>query len=122
MKLISQLSKESGIPVATIRFYEKRGLISSHTKEDVKTNNYSYYGEDVVEKLQFIQMAKAVGFTLLEIKEVIDAWYEKELTKKAKIEVLNKKLLQIDEKMKELKAMKKQIALCKFNIENDLSR
>lgn len=122
MKLISQLSKESGIPVATIRFYEKRGLISSHTKEDVKTNNYSYYGEDVVERLQFIQMAKAVGFTLLEIKEVIDAWYEKELTKKAKIEVLNKKLLQIDEKMKELKVMKKQIALCKFNIENDLSR
>ncbi|MDM1459547.1 MerR family transcriptional regulator [Myroides odoratimimus] len=122
MKLISQLSKESGMPVATIRFYEKRGLISSHTREDVKTNNYSYYGEDVVEKLQFIQMAKAVGFTLVEIKEVIDAWYEKELTKKTKIEVLNKKLLQIDEKMKELKAMKKQIALCKFNIENDLSR
>lgn len=121
MKLISQLSKQTEIPIATIRFYEKRGLISSHIKDNVKTNNYSYYGEDVVEKLQFIQMAKAVGFTLVEIKEVIDVWYEKELTKKAKTEVLNKKLLQIDEKMNELKAMKKQIALCKYNIENDLT-
>ncbi|WP_262491975.1 MerR family DNA-binding protein [Myroides marinus] len=84
------------------------------------TNNYAYYGNDVVDKLRFIQMAKAVGFTLSEIKEVIDAWYEKQFTKKAKLEVLNLKLKQIDEKMKELKTMKKQIALCKYNIENDV--
>ncbi|MDM1346135.1 MerR family transcriptional regulator [Myroides marinus] len=119
MKLISQLSKETGVPIPTIRFYEKTGLFSSTTKEEVTTNNYAYYGNDVVDKLRFIQMAKAVGFTLSEIKEVIDAWYEKQFTKKAKLEVLNLKLKQIDEKMKELKAMKKQIALCKYNIEND---
>jgi MerR family copper efflux transcriptional regulator len=65
-------------------------------------------------------MAKAVGFTLSEIKEVVDAWYKKQMSKSAKIEVLNKKLLQIDEKMKELKAVKKQIAVCKINIENEV--
>ena len=122
MMLISQLSKETGIPIPTIRFYEKKGLFTSTVKQTVTTNNYAYYGEEVVQKLQFIQMAKAVGFTLSEIKEVIDAWYVRELTKKAKLQVLNLKLQQIDKKMKELKAMKKQIALCKFNIENDLSR
>jgi len=121
MKLISQLSKETGIPIGTIRFYEKTGLFSGETKSEVTTNNYVYYGEEVVDKLRFIQMAKAVGFTLAEIKDVINAWYKKEISKSAKIEVLNKRLVQIDTKMKELKAMKKQIALCKFNIENDLS-
>ncbi|MFZ4928651.1 MerR family transcriptional regulator [Chryseobacterium sp. Mn2064] len=118
MKLISQLSKETEIPIATIRFYEKSGLFSGTKKEEVKTNNYVYYGDEVIEKLRFIQMAKAVGFTLSEIKEVIDVWYKKDLSKKAQIEVLDLKLLQINQKIKELTAMKKQISLCKFNIEN----
>lgn len=65
-------------------------------------------------------MAKAVGFTLAEIKEVVDAWYKKEISIKAKIEVLDKKLLQVDEKIKDLKAVKKQISLCKSNIINEV--
>lgn len=120
MKLINQLSKETGIPIGTIRFYEKSGLFTGEKKQEITTNNYVYYGNDVVEKLRFIQMAKAVGFTLAEIKEVVDAWYKKQISQKAKIEVLDKKLLQIDEKIKELKAVKKQIAICKFNIENGI--
>lgn len=120
MKLINQLSKETGIPIGTIRFYEKSGLFSGEKKHGVTTNNYVYYGNDVVEKLRFIQMAKAVGFTLAEIKEVVDAWYKKQISQKAKLEVLDKKLLQIDEKIRELKAVKKQIAICKFNIENGI--
>ncbi|WP_111633345.1 MerR family transcriptional regulator [Pedobacter cryoconitis] len=118
MKLINQLSKETGIPIGTIRFYEKSGLFSGEKKQEVTTNNYVYYGDDVVEKLRFIQMAKAVGFTLAEIKEVVDAWYQKKISRNAKIEVLDRKLIQIDAKISELKAVKKQIAICKFNIEN----
>lgn len=121
MKLISQLSKETGIPIGTIRFYEKTGLFAGETKREITTNKYVYYGDEVVEKLRFIQMAKAVGFTLSEIKEVIDVWYKREISKSAQIEVLNRKLSQIDEKIQELKAIKKQIELCKFNIENDIS-
>ena len=120
MKLINQLSKETGIPIGTIRFYEKSGLFKGETKKEVTTNNYVYYGDEVIDKLRFIQMAKAVGFTLSEIKEVVDAWYKKEINISSKIKVLDKKLQQIDEKIKELKAVKKQIALCKFNIENEI--
>lgn len=118
MKLINQLSKETGIPIGTIRFYEKSGLFSGETKKEVTTNNYVYYGDEVVEKLRFIQMAKAVGFTLSEIKEVIDVWYKKKLSQKAQIQVLDLKLAQIDQKIEELNIIKKQIALCKSNIRN----
>ncbi|MDR2272930.1 MAG: MerR family transcriptional regulator [Sphingobacterium sp.] len=117
MRLIHQLSKETGIPIGTIRFYEKSGLISGETKKEVTSNNYAYYGDECIEKLRFIQMAKAVGFTLSEIKEVVDVWYKREFTKMAQIEVLDRKLLQIDSKIEELKAMKNQISLCKYNIE-----
>ncbi len=117
MKLISQLSKDTGIPIGTIRFYEKSGLIKGKKRDDVKTNNYLFYAEDADDKLRFIQMAKAVGFTLNEIKEVIDIWYQKKISKSAQLDVLNKKLLQIDEKIQELKAMKRQIAICIKNVE-----
>ncbi|MBL4678133.1 MAG: MerR family DNA-binding protein [Mucilaginibacter sp.] len=118
MKLINQLSKETGIPIGTIRFYEKSGLIKGELKPEVKTNNYVYYGEEAADKLRFILMAKAVGFTLHEIKEVIDMWYEKTISKKAQLKVLDQKLLQIDEKISELNAMKAQIFICKTNIQN----
>ncbi len=121
MKLIHQLSKETGIPIGTIRFYEKSGLFSGKPKKEVTTNNYVYYDDEVIEKLRFIQMAKAVGFTLSEIKEVIDAWYQRQISTSAQIEVLNRKLIQIDKKINELKAMKKQITLCKVNIENSVT-
>ncbi|MBN9385909.1 MAG: MerR family transcriptional regulator [Chitinophagaceae bacterium] len=117
MKLINQLSKETGIPIGTIRFYEKSGLIKGEKKPEIKTNNYLYYGDEVIDKLRFIQMAKAVGFTLNEIKEVVDAWYRKAISKKAQVDVLSKKLLQIDKKIQELNAMKRQIAVCIQNIE-----
>lgn len=107
--------------MGTIRFYEKSGLFSGVKKKEVTTNNYVYYDKDVVEKIRFIKMAKAVGFTLAEIREVVDAWYKKQFTKNARLRVLDKKLVQLDEKIAELKAMKKQIAICKDNIGNDRS-
>ena len=118
MRLISQLSRETKIPIATIRFYEKTGLISGKKNPNVVTNNYMYYHDEEVDKLRFVQMAKAVGFTLPEIKKVIDVWYKKTISKKAQIEVLDKKLIQIDTKIKELNAMKRQIAICKKNIDD----
>ena len=119
MKLINQLSKETGIPVGTIRFYERSGLFSGQRKPEVTTNNYLYYSDEVVEKLQFIQMAKAVGFTLVEIKEVIEAWYKKEISLEASLKVLDLKLVQIQQKIQELTDMQNQILLCKQNLMNN---
>ncbi len=117
MKLINQLSKETGIPIASIRFYEKLGLFTGKKNNNVKSNNYTYYDDEVVSKLDLIRDAKSIGFTLSEIKELIDAWYSKRITKLKKLEILDNKLFQIEEKIKELKAVKKQIAFLKSEVE-----
>lgn len=119
MKLINQLSKETGIPIATIRFYEKSGLFAGKKKSDVKSNNYTYYDDEVAAKLDLIRDAKSVGFTLSEIKELIDAWYSKRITKEKKLNILDDKLSQIEEKIKELEAVKNQIAFLKKEVEKD---
>ena len=116
MKLISQISKESDTPIGTIRFYEKMGLFSGVKQTGKTTNNYVYYTDEVIGKLNFIKDAKETGFTLAEIKEVIDAWYGDKMTNEEKIAVFDKKLLQVDDKIKELKNVKKQIAICKKDV------
>lgn len=107
--LISELSKKTGISVHAIRFYEKSGLIAGRRDESIKSNNYFHYDEVTVEKLEFISDAKSVGFTIKEIGQIIDAWYNRKYSKKEKLQILNDKLLSLERKMKEIREMKKHI-------------
>ena len=107
--LIHELSKKTGLSPHTIRFYEKSGLIHGRRDPQVKSNNYFHYDEETVEKLEFINDAKSVGFTIAEIGQIIDAWYHNKFTKKQKLEILDQKLEALEQKMKEIREMKKQI-------------
>ena len=87
--------------------------------ENVKSNNYFHYDEETVEKLEFISEAKSVGFTINEIGQIIDAWYNNKYSKKEKLTILEEKLLSLEKKLKEIKEMKKQIARFKKDIVGD---
>ncbi|MEN9884499.1 MAG: hypothetical protein RLZZ420_1716 [Bacteroidota bacterium] len=117
--LINELSKKTGISTHTIRFYEKSGLIEGKQDETVKSNNYFHYDDITIEKLEFINDAKSVGFTIKEIGQIINAWYNKKYTKKQKLEILEEKLKSLEQKMKEIKGMKKQILQFKEDVVND---
>lgn len=117
--LINELSKKTGISVHTIRFYEKSGLIEGKRDESVRSNNYFHYDEVTVEKLEFISDAKSVGFTIKEIGQIIDAWYNRKYSKKEKLQLLNEKLISLEQKMKEIRDMKKQIMQFKEDVVNN---
>jgi MerR family copper efflux transcriptional regulator len=117
--LINELSKKSGVSTHTIRFYEKSGLIEGKQDETVKSNNYFHYDDVAIEKLEFISDAKSVGFTIREIGQIIDAWYNKKYTKQQKLEILEDKLIALEQKMKEIKEMKKKILHFKTDVVND---
>lgn len=103
--LIGELAKKSGLPIDTIRFYEKKGLIDSELIQR-KSNNYRDYSEPSVERLILIQQAKRLGFTLTEIQEWIKAFESDQLTVAQKQGILSQKLKQIEERINELKRMK----------------
>ncbi len=117
--LINEISKITGLSAHTIRFYEKSGLIEGKRDEAVKSNNYFHYDEVTIEKLEFINDAKLVGFTIKEIGQIIDAWYNRKYSKKQKLEILDDKLISLEQKMKEIKEMKKQILQFKEDVENN---
>ena len=65
---IGELAQETGCPAATIRFYEKEGLLERPMRSK---GNYRLYGEDELERLRFILHCRRHGMTLAEIRELL---------------------------------------------------
>lgn len=116
--LISELSKKTGVSIHTLRFYENHGLFSGASDENVRTNNYKNYDESLVETIATIKGAKEAGFTLAEIKVLLDTWYSKEFSIEKKIEVVNDKVTDIDNKIRQLQQVKKILLRAIKDIEN----
>jgi MerR family transcriptional regulator, mercuric resistance operon regulatory protein len=65
---IGKLAAAGGVGVETIRFYQRRGLLGTPTRE----TGIRRYGRDDLRRLRFIRQAQAAGFTLEQIKELLD--------------------------------------------------
>ena len=65
---IGQLARQAGIGVETVRFYEREGLVPVPPR---RASGYRQYPVDAVRRLQFIRRAKALGFSLQEIAELL---------------------------------------------------
>lgn len=64
---IGDVAERTGCATSTLRFYEDRGLISSH-RNDV---GYRRYEPDVIRRVSFIRTAQRVGLSLSEIGEAL---------------------------------------------------
>jgi MerR family transcriptional regulator, copper efflux regulator len=117
--LINELSKLTGVTIHTIRFYEKMGLIKGKRDSKIKSNNYAQYDDEAIEKLELVRDAKSIGFTLNEIADLMDAWYSNRMSIVQKVAVLNDKLIVIEEKIAQLKEMKKLLAQFKKDVINE---
>ena len=64
---IGRLAEAGGVGVETVRFYQRKGLIETPPRDGVRR-----YDAATVKRLRFIRQAQAAGFTLAEIKELLD--------------------------------------------------
>ncbi len=65
---IGNLARAADVSVETVRYYERRGLVDRPVR---RGSEYREYSEDDVARLWFIRRAKALGFTLAEIRELL---------------------------------------------------
>jgi DNA-binding transcriptional MerR regulator len=65
---IGALAKQAGVNPKTIRYYEAVGVLPPAQRGE---NRYRLYPKETIELLQFITKAKALGFTLSEIKDIV---------------------------------------------------
>lgn len=63
-----QLAGQGGVNIATIRYYEKRGLLPDAPRSRA---GYRLYAVDALRRLHFIKQAQVLGFSLDEISELL---------------------------------------------------
>lgn len=61
---IGELAARSGVPISTVRYYERRGLVAPLGRS---SGDYRLYGQQAISDMDFIATAKASGFTLRDI-------------------------------------------------------
>lgn len=65
---IGEVAALAGVPAATVRYYERRGLIAQARRT---ASGYRQYGTDAARRLRFIKHAQALGFSLEEIQPML---------------------------------------------------
>ena len=65
---IGQLAAGGNVGVETIRFYQRKGLLETPTRE----SGIRRYGSEDLRRLSFIKQAQAAGFTLQEVGELLE--------------------------------------------------
>ena len=67
---IGDLARRSGVPAKTLRYYEERRILRPARRTPA---GYREYDDSALAVLRFVRRAKRFGFTLAEIRDVLDA-------------------------------------------------
>lgn len=101
---IGRLAAKAGVNVETIRYYQRRGLLSEPAKP---LNGHRRYPADWAKRLRFIKRAQVLGFTLEEIAGLLRLDAARACTQTR--DLAARKLQTIDEKLADLTAMRKAL-------------
>ncbi|WP_330204426.1 heavy metal-responsive transcriptional regulator [Cyanobacterium sp. Dongsha4] len=66
---IGEIAKQTKVSVGTLRYYEILKLLQPIERGE---NGYRYYQQDAVKVVQFIKKAQSLGFSLEEIRQIIE--------------------------------------------------
>ena len=104
---IGKFSKETGTTVETIRYYERVGLIAAPARTN---GNYRAFRSDDLERLRFIRRTRDLGFSLDEIRALLDMAVERDRDCAQVDDLANRHLLKIDRKIADLTALRRELA------------
>jgi DNA-binding transcriptional MerR regulator len=103
---IGELAKRSHIGIETIRYYEREGLLLAPQR---RPSGYRQYDESTVERLEYIRRAKGLGFTLAEIRELLELSFVASAGCDHIRQRAEAKVADIDEKVRSLQLMKRSL-------------
>ncbi len=102
--LIGELSRQTGLSKDTIRFYEKIGLITAISNE-IGKKSYKRYSSETIDRLSMIAQGKGLGFTLGEIKQLLDDWGDGEISKRDLVNIVECKIEEVINKKQQLESI-----------------
>lgn len=99
---IGQLARRAGVAIDTVRYYERNQLLAPAGR---LASGYRRYGEDELKRLRFIRRAKALGFTLDEIRDLLSLSGERNVAKVKR--AAEAKLADIEQRVAELQRIRR---------------
>ena len=103
---IGELAAQAEVNIQTVRLYERLGLLK---KPKRLSSGYRDYTAEAVQLLRFIKRTQKLGFTLSEIKTLVELRAQGNYTATDMRDIAEAKLQQIDEKILHLQAMRNAI-------------
>lgn len=100
---IGELAREAGVAIDTVRYYERQQLLPAPQR--TLSGYRRYTGEDVA-RLRFIRRAKALGFALEEIRELLELSGRREADMAGMRAAAIQKLADVDDKLAELQRVR----------------
>lgn len=107
MLKIGEVSQLSGVGVEALRFYERSDLLERPARSE---SGYRVYPEDVLDRLAFIKQAQLLGFSLEEIRRVIEDARTGESPCEDVREIVRRRLEELDVRMREMQRHRNDLA------------
>ena len=101
---IGRLADEAGVNVETICYYQRRGLMAEPAKP---MGGHRRYDSVAIKRVRFIKRAQVLGFTLEEVGSLLDL--DEACACVETRELAAHKLQVIEDKLADLKAMRKAL-------------
>ena len=103
---IGQVASRTGVGIDTVRFYEREGLLQEPER---RPSGYRQYDVSTVERLEYIRRAKELGFTLAEIRELLELSFVNHTCCDHVRQRADTKITEIEERIRSLQQMKRAL-------------
>ena len=107
--LIGTLAAQANTTKDTIRHYHQLGLLKSR-KRQAGSRLYTEFHPECVERIELIKSAQAIGFTLTEIKDSLNDYYDGQLDIDLQLSLTEQKLAQVKKQQTTINLMIEMLA------------
>lgn len=98
---IGDVSRETGLPAKTIRYYEDIGLVTPERKP----NGYRLFDPSDVHKLTFLGRARSLGFSIEQCRALLALYEDRDRASSDVRAIAKEHLSEIEQKIAELREM-----------------
>jgi DNA-binding transcriptional MerR regulator len=105
---IGSISKQLGLSVDTLRYYEKIGLLR---KIHRTSSGIRLYNDKDISRLKFIRRAQAMNFSLAEIADLLQMREDPQNARNVVRKLTHRKLREIEERLEDLKTLRDELTL-----------
>jgi MerR family mercuric resistance operon transcriptional regulator len=105
--MIGELARTAGVPISTLRFYERRGLLRPAARSAA---GYRHFTDDDAARVRFLRRAQQLGFGLAELAMLLRLSDQRTVRRRDIAGIGADKLADLDRRIADLRRMRRALA------------